>query len=95
MSQIILPDSSAIPKPGDGDIAKRGARRLVKLIPLPSGFAVPAIWTGPIKEDEIENQKVIVRDCIVLITKEPKAETMRVTVPKDFYDSLPDVPVEW
>jgi hypothetical protein len=96
MSDTILEvdlGTSSIPKPTENNIARRGPRRLVKLIPIP-GSASPAIWTGPMFEDEIDGQRVIVRACVVLVSKEPP-ETMKVTVPADFYDKLPDVPVEW
>jgi hypothetical protein len=82
-------------KPTENDIARRGPRRLVKLVPLPGTYAAPAIWTGPVVEDDIDGKLVPVRHCIVLISKEPKPETMRITIPVDYYDKMVDVPVEW
>ena len=98
MSDIILDPGmmgTAIPKPNEGDIARRGARRLVKLVPMPGSFAAPAIWTTPeIVATNIEGNIVPCRVCIVLVTKSPP-ETMRITIPSAFYDALPEIPVEW
>ncbi len=91
--EVNLADS--VPQPREGDIARRGPRRLVKLVPLPGNYAAPVIWTGPVVEDEIDGKLVPVRQCVVLVTKEPKPETMRIAIPIDYYDKLVDVPVEW
>lgn len=87
--------ADVVQKPRESDIARRGPRRLVKLVPLPGNYAAPVIWTGPVVEDEIDGKIVPVRQCIVLMSREPKPETMRVAVPADFYDKLADIPVEW
>ncbi len=84
---------SAVPKPSEENIAHRGPRRLVKLVPTPFGSR-PAIWTGPPREEQIENEKVIAFTCAVLLQKDP-LQVVAVTVPRDFYEKLPDVPVEW
>lgn len=98
MSEILLDAGmrgDVIHKPGEEHIARRGARRFVKLVPLPGNYAAPAIWTGQPHEDTIDGQKMLVRTCVVLMVKEPAPETMRITIPADFYEKLPDVPVEW
>jgi hypothetical protein len=97
MSDVILEvgGADAVQMPRENDIARRGPRRMVKLVPLPGNYAAPAIWTGPVVEDDIDGKIVPVRHCIVLMSKEPKPETMRVAIPLDFYDKLVDVPVEW
>jgi hypothetical protein len=93
MPIIELDKGLSIVQPTEGDIARTGSRRIVKLIPIPGG-AAPAIWTGPVKTDDIGGEKVVARVCIVLVSKNPP-ETSRITVPSDLYDKLPDVPVEW
>ena len=83
-----------IPKPKDFEIARHGPRRLVKLVPIP-GSAGPAIWTSPKASfTEIDGQPKLAYTCVVLVAKEPP-QTVRVFVPKDFYDKLHDIPVEW
>lgn len=84
-----------VPQPTEENIARRGPRRLVKLIPMPGNFAAPAIWTGPKFEDVIDKEKIFVVQCVLLVNKEPKPQTMLMTVPADFYDKCVDVPVEW
>jgi hypothetical protein len=90
-------DANVIIQPGAEHIARggAGARRLVKLIPLPGRSAAPAIWTGAPVEGEIDGEKLKVRVCIVLMGRDPKPFTAAVTVPDEFYQRLPDVPVEW
>jgi hypothetical protein len=85
---------SSIPRPTEENIARRGPRRLVKLVPLP-GSAGPAIWTSPHAEFQlIDGKQVSCRTCIVLVSAEPPLVT-RVYVPADFYERLEDVPVAW
>lgn len=91
---VEIPDANTVPKPTEHNIAKFGPRRLVKLVPIP-GSAAPAIWTSPAVEDVIEGQKMLVRKCVVLVSKGPKLLTAAITVPNDFYEKLHDVPVEW
>jgi len=79
-------------RPKEEHIARKGPRRMVKLVPLPGNYAAPAIWTSPYIVDE---GRTPCRLVIVLVTKEPKPETMRITVPQDFLEKLPEVPVEW
>lgn len=83
----------SVPKPSGDNIANRGARRLVKLVPTPYGSR-PSIWTKPASEDVIEGQKTLVHQCVVLLSQDP-IQTVVVSVPRDFYEKLPDVPVEW
>ncbi len=87
--------TDAVPQPQERHIAKQGPRRLVKLAPILDG--VPVIWRSPkpIVDTDEEGRKQEVYCCIVLVTKDPKPETMRVNIPVDLYDKLHDVPVEW
>jgi hypothetical protein len=94
---LIVPVNLAdsIPRPSEDQIARRGARRLVKLVPTPFGGR-PAIWTSPYIV--VENIDGVFTPCliaVVLVQAEPKPETQRVFVPKDLYEKLADVPVEW
>lgn len=91
---IVIDLGGAVSKPNDREIARTGARRMVKLIPVPGSYAVPAIWTGPVTPQEIDGKLVLCREAIVLMTKSPP-QTMKVTVPADFYAALPEIPVEW
>lgn len=75
----------------EGEIARRGPTRKVKLVPLMGPFAAPAIWTSDYLV-EFEGKPAYV--CIVLVTKNP-AECTRITIPKAFYENLPEIPVEW
>lgn len=85
---------NSVPKPTAENIARRGPRRLVKLVPLP-GFAGPAIWTSPdVSNQNIDGKQVACRTCVVMLTTEPPTVT-RVYVPADFYERLHDVPVAW
>jgi hypothetical protein len=94
---IVIPIDygNSIPRPTENNIARFGPRRMVKLAPIPGNSAVPVIWTGPLTEDEIDGRKIFCRPCIVLMVKEPKPMTMFMSIPADFYEKLPDVPVEW
>ena len=85
----------AVPRPQQHQIARKGARRLVKLAPVLAG--VPVIWRNPEPHEskDAEGKKIRVYACIVLVTKGNKPETMRVEIPTDLYDQLHDVPVEW
>lgn len=90
--EISLGGNAAV-QPQEDNIARRGPRRMVKLIPLPGNYAAPAIWTSPYTiEDDTHTPCRLV---IVLVAKAPKPETMRMTVPQDFLEKLPEVPVEW
>lgn len=91
---IVIDLSGPAVKPDESQVARGGARRMVKLIPVPGSYAVPAIWTGPPAPQEIDGQQILCRECIVLMSKSPP-QTMKVTVPADFYAKLPDIPVEW
>lgn len=96
-NRIVIPVDlgDAIPRPREAQIARRGVRRLVKLAPVLQG--APVIWTSPSPKESTdeEGRKIIVYDCIVLVTKDPRPETMRVEIPTDLYEKLHDVPVEW
>lgn len=82
-------------KPNEGEIARRGSRRMVKLVPVPGMYAVPCIWAGPVKPAEIDPGKyVLSRECIILMSKDP-LQSMKMTIPADFYEKLPEIPVEW
>lgn len=85
----------AVPRPREEHIARSGSRRLVKLAPILGG--VPVIWRSPKPIEDVDEHgtKGLFYCCIVLVTKEPKPETMRVNIPTDLYDQLHDVPVEW
>lgn len=90
-------DANTIIKPGEDHIARggAGARRLVKLIPLPGKSAAPAIWTSSAVEGDIDGKKLMVHVCIVLLGRDPKPATAAITIPVELYERLPDVPVEW
>lgn len=94
-NEIIDLGVEAIPIPTENSIARSGPRRMVKLAPVPGSYAVPIIWTGPVQIDEIDGKQLRCRICVVLFQKEPRPETMRISIPADFYDKLPEVPVEW
>jgi len=82
-----------LPRADGADVPKRGDRRLVKLVPCdPLGGAKPAIWTSPVFATTTEKRAVV---CVLLASGSPKPQTVSVTLPKDFYDKLPEVPVEW
>lgn len=86
----------AVPKPTEDQIARRGPRRLVKLVPLPGNYSGPAIWTGPRFEDvDDQGKSYVARKCVVMLSKDPKPETVCITIPNEFYEKLLDVPVEW
>lgn len=71
---------------------RRGTHRQVALVPTPFGSR-PAIWTSPY---EVEHEGKPARVCLVLVAVGPPLpEAVCITVPTDFYDSLPRVPVEW
>lgn len=83
-----------VTRPREEHIAHRGPRRLVKLVPIP-GSAAPAIWTSPdAHTQDIDGVRTLCRTVVVLVSKSPPTCT-RVYVPKDFYETLPEVPVEW
>lgn len=85
--------ADAVPEPRPDMVARRGARRMVKLVPVPGNYAVPAIWTSP--ETKLDDEGRPCRVVVVLMQKEPVPETMRMWVPAQFFESLPSVPVEW
>lgn len=93
IQEINLAD--AVPQPGPHHIARNGPRRLVKLAPVLGGC--PVIWRNPapLEDRNEEGQKHLVYQCVVLVQKEPKPETMLVNIPLDLYQRLMDVPVEW
>jgi hypothetical protein len=95
MSIIEVNLQDAVPRPTEAHIARTGPRRLVKLAPILGG--APVIWTSPyiVEELDHEGRRFKARVCIVLVTKEPLPETMRVRLPIDLIDKLHDVPVEW
>lgn len=87
--------TDVVHKPTEENIARRGPRRMVKLIPMPGNFAAPAIWTSPKFEDVIDKERIQVVACVVLVSKDPP-RTMLITVPAQFYEEkCVDVPVEW
>jgi len=91
--KIDLVDAVAQPQPQH--IATRGPRRLVKLVPVMGG--APVIWCNPVPIEEVneEGKKIAVFQCVILVEKQPKPQTMLVTIPTDLYQRLHDVPVEW
>jgi hypothetical protein len=98
---IVMPvdlGGNIVLKPSEDDIARRGPRRLVKLVPLPGNHAAPAIWVSPYIFDD-HDLKVPCHHVIVILSKGPPStpmpQTTCVTIPKTFYDKLPDVPCEW
>lgn len=89
--KILVYGTDPIERPNDTVIARTGSRRLVKLVPLPGNYAGPAVWTSP---DVIIDDGVQCLHVLVLMTRNPP-EVVRITIPKDFYAKLPEVPVEW
>jgi len=80
-------------KPDEKIIATRGPRRFVKVVPTPFG-AKPAIWTKLPQEETIEGRTMRAVCCVVLLEKDP-VQTACITVPCDFYEKLPEMPIEW
>lgn len=93
-NDIIIDLGGPATRPNENDVPRTGERRFVKLIPMPGNYAAPAIWSGPIKPQEIDGKYVRARECVVLVSKDP-IQTMKITIPVEFYDVLPDIPVEW
>lgn len=89
--EIFVYSDDPIEKPNDTVIARTGKRRLVKLVPLPGNYAGPAVWTSP---DVIVDGGVQCLRVLVLMTRDPP-QVVCITIPKDFYAKLPEVPVEW
>jgi hypothetical protein len=97
MSVLVVPidiGGNVVLKPSENDVAHYGPRRMVKLVPLPGNHAAPAIWTSPYTFED-DDLKAKCHHVIVLMSKEPLPETMRVTLPVDFLAKLPEVPCEW
>lgn len=91
---IIINLDGPATRPNEHEVPRIGLRRWVKLVPVPGSYAVPCIWAGPITPQDIDGKMLKARECIVLMSKSPP-QTMKITIPTDFYDKLPEIPVEW
>lgn len=80
-----------------GRVSERnGDRRMVKLVPMPGGGAAPAIWTSHEIVDDVAIGPAVV--CVLMVRNAGaggKPGTVTMTVPKNFYEKLPEIPVEW
>jgi hypothetical protein len=56
------------------------------------------LWRSPETvpyDDGPSSEHTSAYQCIILVQKQPKPETMYVEIPVGIYDQLLDVPVEW